>query len=150
MTTWLSVLGFCWLLIGLLTIACVVWKGWPLLLLGDIAISAFVGLGLCLGIFTVVAAVFFLLRRSWARFALECVSWVNLVGLPVVALYEYRVRQGFLNLHLVTGNSLAEEIEPLNWGRFVWLVFFSVSVAVFRSKATRAVLANGAMKRREA
>jgi hypothetical protein len=140
---WLTLLGCLWFLIGLLNVFCVIRLGWPLHVLGGIWIYGLIIFGLSLGAFTIVSAVAFMRRSSWARVALEAVCWFAVFSIPLVSLVQYGLREVVLRSQVLDTHELVSSIRPWSWGALVGLLFYVVSLAGFRSRVVRASFIRG-------
>jgi len=137
------VVGWSWVVLGLLNFAFALFSGWTLRGIGDPWIYAWVILGLIVGVLTLVAAVSFLHRRQWARYALEFVCWLALI----VGLYklhaEYEVYLEVVKLHV------PEYVRPFRqsrWATSMAMAFFVAWIIFLRSKGVRAVFSNTNVK----
>jgi len=136
--SWLSALGCLWILIGFFNISCVMWKAWSLHDIANLWLYTLCFMGLSLGTFTVVAGAFFIRRRPWARFGLECVCWLGIIGIPIALANEYRVYRAVLESGMSEAARFAESVNPWHWGPWVGWAFYAFSVWLFRSRNVRA------------
>ena len=109
-----------------------------MLVLGDYWIYALVVVALGIGVVTVLAGIAFVRRSAWARFTLEVVSWIAVIGIPIVSWYQATIRNAALEMHRPETDRLAQGLRPWGLGTWISLIFWIALVGILRSRTVRA------------